>query len=75
MTDNVVTLVQPGGLIGPGIKVPVNAVLAGARKEGLDIAIVVGVKPDGEIYIAASGGHHETVFFLETAKAVLIRGD
>lgn len=75
MTDNVISLFRPDGLVGPGIKVPVNAVLAGARKEGLDIAIVVGVKPDGGIYIAATGGHHETVFFLETAKMNLLLGD
>lgn len=75
MTDNVIPLFAGEHGVGPGVKVPVNAVLAGARKAGLDIAVVVGVRPDGELYIAGTGGRHETVFFLETAKMRLVLGD
>lgn len=72
MTDNVVDFTGT-----TFADVPVENVLDGAKKEGLDLVFVIGLHPDSdEVYSASSTGDvAEILLLLERWKHKLLSGD
>ena len=62
-----------GGLIGSGIKLEPDKVLAEAKGE-LTEAVVIGFDQDGEIYLASSEGPGDCLWLIEVAKSFLLNG-
>lgn len=60
--------------VGPGYKVGVNRVLAGARRAGLTEVFVCGYDKDGLLYVASSEGPGDTMWLIEAAKLHLLNG-
>ena len=57
------------------VDLPAQKVLTEAAAKDLETVIVIGLKADGETYIALSSSDAErAVFLLEIAKAQIIRG-
>lgn len=68
--SNVIRLVPDE--LGANAHVAANRVLASARRAKLDTLVVIGYRPDGEIYIAGTDGPGESLLALERAKQTLI---
>lgn len=66
---NIVRLVT--GDVGAGVEVAADAVLNGA-KGLLREAVVMGLTPDGEVYLASTHGPAETLWALERARHFLM---
>lgn len=53
-------------------EVPVDKVLKGAEKEGLDTLIVIGYRGDGFYFASSTGDCPKVLWALEEAKKVLM---
>lgn len=62
------------GTVNDAIRLDPARVLAGAEKAALASVVVIGVRPDGDLYLAASEGTPQTVLLMEQAKAWLVAG-
>jgi hypothetical protein len=55
------------GLVGDGAKVDCDNVLTAAQGQ-LRTVLVIGERPDGELYVAGSDGVADSVLLMERAK-------
>lgn len=68
MTDNVITLD-----VDTTLPIPAERILEGARLNEVSPLLLIGWKPDGELYLASTHGDlGEHLILLERAKAVLL---
>lgn len=70
MTDNVIPFSPQ--VVGDGYKVDPHIMLDAARENDFTELVIVGIMPDGEIYLASSNGIPNAVYLLEVAKSRLI---
>lgn len=59
---------------GENFRVDVDDVLEGAKGNGLTDVAVVGVYPNGDIFLASSGNNFDLIRLLEHGKHTLIFG-
>jgi hypothetical protein len=58
--------------VGPGYKFDVDEVLEGAKGQGLEQVVIVGVQPNGMPWVSSAQNLAETVVLLERAKHWLL---